>query len=338
MKVCMLINGCGLSKKNKNSFIFVERQAMSLSGLGVSVYKLYSGSGSSFFYLPKTLIQLIRCVKDIKPEIIHAQYGSVTAILATIVSVICRTKLLISFCGSDLLGVYKDNRYLFIQSTISIYLSKMSAYCANAVIVKSKGLFDELPDKCKTKSRVIPNGVNLKIYKPIDIKDARKNLGINLSKKIILFYNGSGDPVKNPELVKKVVDILQDKRNDIKLLTVGNVSPDKMPLFLNAADVLIVTSFHEGSSNILKEALACNLPVVSVTCGDVIERLTDVYPSYVVEYKPDLIADAINKIFILGIRSNGRSKVDYLSEEIITSRVKELYDYIVLQDGADTFK
>jgi len=110
---------------------------------------------------------------------------------------------------------------------------------------------------------------------------------------------------------------VETKRSDIALEKIMGVPHEMMPIYLNAADVLLVTSLHEGSPNIVKEAMACNLPVVTVKCGDVSERLENVYPSRVVtSYAPRLIADAIMDVLQSKSKSNGREELKKQKLEI----------------------
>jgi glycosyltransferase involved in cell wall biosynthesis len=103
----------------------------------------------------------------------------------------------------------------------------------------------------------------------------------------------------------------------------GEVPPDQMPLYLNAADCLVLASESEGSPNIVKEALACNLPIAAV--GDVAERLRDVNPSRVVHRDAHELGMAIADILAQQKRSNGRNKVAELADDRIASQLKTIY-------------
>jgi teichuronic acid biosynthesis glycosyltransferase TuaC len=101
------------------------------------------------------------------------------------------------------------------------------------------------------------------------------------------------------------------------------VQPHQVPLYLNAADVLLCASRAEGSPNIVKEALACNLPIVASPVGDVPERLQGVFPSKVVAREPEAMADALIEILSLKQRSNGRERVMQVAQD--ARKVLEVY-------------
>src|SRR4051812_3149449 len=95
---------------------------------------------------------------------------------------------------------------------------------------------------------------------------------------------------------------------------------------MNAADCLILTSMIEGSPNVVKEALACDLPVVSVPVGDVHERLRGVEGCEVTaDDRPETIAAALERVLRRGGRVEGRAAVRQLDERILTQRVIEVY-------------
>jgi glycosyltransferase involved in cell wall biosynthesis len=102
-----------------------------------------------------------------------------------------------------------------------------------------------------------------------------------------------------------------------------------MPLYYNASDCLIVASAYEGSPNVVKEALACNCPVVSSKVGDVEERLRDVYPSMVVGRNPQELGIALAEVLALNTRSNGRENITELSLERVTRRLIQLYNEVL---------
>ena len=132
---------------------------------------------------------------------------------------------------------------------------------------------------------------------------------------VILFNlrrgNSKHEVVKNYPLAKEVVSMLSaitDARFRLEIIT--NKTHKEMVILLNAADCLLVTSLHEGSPNIVKEAMACNLPIVSVECGDIKERLGQVRNSYVSsKYDPKELAQLCLKLIEAQQRSNGRNEI-----------------------------
>jgi glycosyltransferase involved in cell wall biosynthesis len=106
------------------------------------------------------------------------------------------------------------------------------------------------------------------------------------------------------------------------------VDPVDVPTLMNAADCLLLTSSLEGSPNVVKEALMCNLPVVATDVGDVAERLDGVEPSVVCQDLPDSLAAALHHCLAPRRRSNGREVSQELSAERIACRVLTLYDQV----------
>jgi glycosyltransferase involved in cell wall biosynthesis len=101
-----------------------------------------------------------------------------------------------------------------------------------------------------------------------------------------------------------------------------------MPLYLNASDCLLVCSNSEGSPMIVKEALACNLPIVSVDVGDVKERIKNVSQSKIVSKNYKEIAGVISNIFNSNKRSNGRKNLKFLSEQEVAERIAKIYQTV----------
>jgi glycosyltransferase involved in cell wall biosynthesis len=130
-----------------------------------------------------------------------------------------------------------------------------------------------MTDEMKTASgrhdaHIIPFGANTSIFKPYPQHRARDDLGLPKNKKFILFPWNPARPEKKHSLALRVVEYLQ-QFYDIKLITVFNQPRETIAKYMNACDAMILTSSHEGSPLAVREALACNLPVVSVDVGDV---------------------------------------------------------------------
>ena len=136
--------------------------------------------------------------------------------------------------------------------------------------------------------------------------------------------------MKRLDLAEAGMEVARNLCENIRFVVLrGDVGPESVPLFLNAADCLLVTSDWEGSPNIVKEALACNLPIVSVDVGDVSERLDKVSASKIVSRGPGELGEAIVEILALNCRSNGREAVQNLSSEKEAGRICHIYEGII---------
>ena len=114
--------------------------------------------------------------------------------------------------------------------------------------------------------------------------------------------------------------------SNMKLVVPYPVDPEKMPLYMNACDTLLLTSLHEGSPNVIKEALACNLPVVSVAVGDVPNLLEDIEGCFICNYSPEDIAAKIKLALKVDRLTNGRNKINHLNSFTIAQRLLKVYE------------
>jgi glycosyltransferase involved in cell wall biosynthesis len=122
-----------------------------------------------------------------------------------------------------------------------------------------------------------------------------------------------------------VADAAADALDDpVTFHSVSGVPHAEMPTYMNAADALLLTSNREGSPNTVKEAMACNLPVVATDVGDVAERLDGVSPAAVGETDAELITGLI-EVLEADARSDGRDHVRDVSLESMAERIRTVY-------------
>jgi glycosyltransferase involved in cell wall biosynthesis len=177
---------------------------------------------------------------------------------------------------------------------------------------------------------VIPTGVDTDSFYPRARNEARAQLGWPNRERVVLF-NGGGHPLlKRLDLAQAAVDVARAICGDIRLTVLnGTVAPDSVPVMMSAADCLLLTSEWEGSPTVVQEAMACNLPVVTVDVGDVQSRLSGVSPTRIVGRDATKIGNAIAEVLTLGQRSNGRSRVEGISNAAIAGQVTSIYRAIL---------
>ena len=238
----------------------VENQGFSLTQIGVDVSYLPVSSGILNYI--SAIFNLRLRVKNEHFDIVHAHFGlcGIVGLLSFV-----NTPLVVSFMGDDILGSIRKGKYSFkskILSLINIFLGK---YCYDAVIVKSIKMREKL--LVGTSSTVIPNGVDLDNFRYYEKKIAKTRLGWSSDKNYIIFCSDPSRPEKNFELAVKASDLCQS--NKIVLVPVYNVPNTEMKYYYSAADCMVLPSFHEGSPNVIKEAMACCCPIVATDVGDV---------------------------------------------------------------------
>lgn len=242
-------------------------------------------------------------------DLVHANYGlTAPAALAQ-----TRLPVVVSLWGSDLSGRYG-------------WIGRFSARFADAVIVMSERMRAELGTDCA----VVPHGVDFDLFRPRLRSEALAEVGWAPSKRHVFFPYPSTREVKNYPLAERAVAVA-DRRlaESVELHAADSRIPhDAMPAYMNAADVMVLPSKREGSPNTVKEALACNLPVVAMDVGDVAEWVEDVSPSTVCR-SPSAFADALVSVLRSGERSNGRDQVRWLSTEWTARRILDVYLNVV---------
>jgi glycosyltransferase involved in cell wall biosynthesis len=315
MRILAVIPGEG----HGNSYIFARRQAQSLADVGMRVDVFYLKSRTSPVALIKEWWRLRRKIAEFSPHIVHAHYGTVTSFVSVLSTSL---PIVITFRGSDL-DAHPSMGW--VRGYFGTLLSQISILMAQRIVCVSERLRERLWWGGR-KAVVIPTGVNLGRFHPIPVAKAREELGWGLDERMVLFCGGTLPAAKGSTFVQAAVRRAQEVVKDIRLFVLdGSISPDDVPIYLNAADCLAFASFKEGSPNIVKEALACNLPIVSVDVGDVRERLKGVFPSMVVRRDVSEFSEALVDLLKARNRSNGQEKVVACSEERVALDLCSLY-------------
>jgi len=292
----------------------VARQGESLERAGLTL-DFFPVMGKGLRGYLRSSFLLRRHIKSNIYDIYHGHY-SLSGFVSTFALIMAgknpRRNLIVSLMGSDLYDSH------FLLHTARFF----ARFCWAATIVKSSSMKTLLG---LSSSEVIPNGVNMKIFFPADKYSAKVRLGYEVSQKLIIFIGDPGRPEKNYPLAIKVVEILDDK--SIRLVVLDKQSAEAVADHLNAADLLLSTSLWEGSANVIKEAMACNLPVVATPAGDAKELLDDCEGNFVTTFDPGEIAMKVRLVLSSGSSSHGRDKLFKLGLDDISvaERIQGIY-------------
>ncbi len=317
LHVMMVTNYVEAKKHSPWMGIFVDRQIASLKRAGVRISTFDIGTSHSPAHILTKWLELRREVRKVGPNLVHGQYGTVVGIVAALAG----KPTVISYCGSDLL---RGSAVSLLRKLFGILLSNIAALRADGLICKSEQLRQALWWR-KTRAIVIPNGIDLNLFVPGPQREAREKLGWNLESPIAIVNAGDDTKRKGIDLAQAAMKLVRARIPNAELIVISNVDPGRMPLFYQAADVALCCSVAEGSPNMVKEALACNLPVVSTPVGDVPERLAGVFPSCIVSRNPKELGEAIVNIMRTRQRSNGRERVIHLSLDQVARQILPIY-------------
>lgn len=273
--------------------IIVQRLAAALRGLGLTVEICPIGEpggwGPFRYVLARRRVR--DHIREFEPDIVHIHFGYSGVAVPR-----WRGPVVTTFNGDDLNGTYRAGGGLTWKSRVGLLASQLTAARSNRIVVVSEGLRARLwSSSARRRTSVIPDAVDPLLFQPRRQLVARKRLGLDTARRLVLFPHDVTQPTKRLWLARAAVQELQATVPEAELWIVNGVPPDEMPWYYAAADALIVTSTLEGGPSCVKEALACGLPVVSVAVGDV-ELLAGLTVGGPVAAEPVELADRLRRI------------------------------------------
>ena len=267
--------------------------------------------GKGFRGYMQNLQRLKVALKQKDYDFIHAHF-SLSGVLSGLQR---RVPVITTFHGSDI-----NNKKLRIISFFAELLSKKTIYVSSKL--RNKAIY-----KTKQKSFVIPCGVDTNFFYPVDSKTARLQTGFSSQKKHILFSSAFTNSVKNYPLLNQALQFISDSAIEVHELK--NCSREEVNLLINSVDLCVMTSFTEGSPQFIKEAMACNVSIVSTDVGDVKEILGNTEGTYICTYDPNDVAEKIKLALAFGKRTNGREKIKHLDNKLIAEKIVTVYKTIL---------
>lgn len=148
----------------------------------------------------------------------------------------------------------------------------------------------------------LPNGCNMDFFRPMDKNECKKQLGLDLEKRYILFVDSNTAKKrtqKRKDRFDAVLALLRNKYgyNNIEELVMIGVARKNVPIYMNACDAHLLCSDLEGSPNSVKECMCCNIPVVATDVGNIRDLFKDVAQCHVSEtFEAEELAALVNKV------------------------------------------
>ena len=297
---------------------FVRREVEALRACGLDVDVLaYDGAWNPLAYL-RAIRTLRRRLRRRPYDVVHARFGQ----CGLVGRAQWKAPVVITYGGSDVQGALSasaiQRMQIFLLRSVSWGLSLL----ADEVIVVARHLGEKLP---RRHYHVIPSGIDFTLFRPMDQQQARTQLALPLDRRLVLFVGNPNTRQKRFRLARQAFERAAASI-DAQLVVLSGQPSSRVPLFMNACDVLLLTSFQEGSPNVVKEALACNLPVVSVDVGDVRERIGAIEGCVLCESStPEVLADALLAVLKQPRRLAAREAVRDLDGNVLAEQVVDVY-------------
>ena len=289
-------------------FVVEQMLALQRRGCLVSFFGL-RGKGLKGYL--KNLPALKQTIMEFQPDVIHAHYG-LSGLFANLQR---QVPVVTTYHGSDI-----NERKVLPFSKMAMRLSAWNVFVSQKTIEIAQP---------KGKYTLLPCGIDLSDSQLTDKIEARRKMGWDAAKRYILFAGAFDNQVKDSPLAKETVAALKD--DNVDLMELKGYSREEVTLLMCAADVLLMTSFSEGSPQVIKEAMACGCPIVSVDVGDVKKRMEGVEGCFVSETRnPQELAVLLKKALTFQGKTRGREKMlaDGLDNESVTRRLMMIYENV----------
>lgn len=305
---------------NRNRYApFILEQAEALQQYGCEI-EWFGVQGRGISGYLKAIPKLRAKIREYKPDIIHAHYG-LSCLLANLTT--RRIPVVSTYHGSDI-----NEPKVLPFSKVAMWLSAWNIFVSqrNVDIAKPRKHWS-----------LIPCGINLpQLWSELQnqmIGQLTLNQWIEAvlenGKKHVLFAGAFDNAVKDSVLAKASVALIENAQ----LVELKGYTRHQVSALMYNCDAFLMTSKSEGSPQVIKEALACGCPIVSVDVGDVAEMTEGVAGCYVVPSRePKDIADALEKAITFEGISNGREHIINagLTNELVAKRIIEIYNEILV--------
>ncbi len=301
---------------------FVRAQEDTLRQHGVAVSLLIIRGDSTFSKYSKGLRELHARLKTESYDVLHAHYSYPAAIARTQ----RKAPVVMTLHGSDLLGRIGDGGQTEWVSVLDRKLAQSLALVCEAVTVQNQTMARMLP---RNDAFIVPMEINLQLFQPLDRTAARQQLGLDPTRRYLLFGANPQEARKGFAFAGAVYERLKQRFRDLDWLVIYKEPPERLMLYLNAADALIFPSFQEGSPVLVKQSLACNLPVVATSVGDIPELLRGVAGCAVCPRELDCFVQHLTAVLEQPLRTNGRMVAERFSPGATFRKLMEVYTYAI---------
>lgn len=287
-------------------FIVEQMQALRQQGVCVETYGIV---GKGLLGYLRNITGIKRKIHEFQPDLIHAHYG-LSGLCANLQR---QVPVITTYHGSDI----HSGGWILKLSQLAIRLSAYNIFISKRL--------QELSGTHQANTEIIPCGIDLETIHDIPCSEAKRL--VKREKPFVLFSGSFGNEVKNASLAKEAMERVPD----VELVELRGYTRHEVNLMMNATNCLLMTSYREGSPQVIKETMACGTPVVSVDVGDVREIMGDTEGCYIAERNPDDIAEKIRMALAFKGKTQGRKRIKDLglSNDLVAKRLIGVYQQVL---------
>jgi teichuronic acid biosynthesis glycosyltransferase TuaC len=270
------------------------------------------------------IFRIINALRKKNYDLVHAHYSY----CGWISLLQCSRPVLVSLMGDDLLGTPNGRGGLTALGFLNIATTRVLVKLVDGVIVKSSSMRKHVK---VDNVYIVPNGIDFTKFEPSH-KLFSENRHSTMKERTVLFVGNPNDVNKNIELAVCAIEIVKRRTYNLQFRNIFGVSQDEVAKSMRSADVLLFTSLQEGSPNVIKEAMACNLPIVSTDVGDVKDVIGETKGCFITSFAPDDVAEKLEMALRYGKRTNGRDHIRHLDMRITARRIIKVYDQVLREE------
>ena len=292
---------------------FITEQAEAIRYVGKHNVEYFTVKGNGISNYLTNIKPLKKKIKEFRPDIIHAHYGlsGFTAILQH------KTPVVITFHNGET-ATFMGN---LISSVASLF--------AKHTIYVAQHIYNLCYFKPKRNYTIMPCGVNMDDCKVQDKETVRNELGMVSDKYYIIFGGAFDNLRKNYPLLRQAIALLD--RKDIEVIEMQGLSREMITKYMCACDLFALPTKNEGSPQALKEAMACNCPIIATDVADIKHLLGNLDGHYLCSFDPNDVAAKLVQAFAFSGRTNGRKRIIELGldNEKVAEKVIRIYQSII---------
>jgi len=326
----LVVTGIYPTKQLPHKGTFIKSQVDSLIASAIEVEVIHPRPGPVPLRYATAALQVFLKTLTGRYNIVHGHYG----LWCLAARLQWRTPVVASYLGADLLGEPTANGSFSKKGTLVVQLSRWLCDVVDAVVVKSEEMKGAT---LRDEVFVIPNGVDFELFRPIARAEARAALNWDQDRYYVLFGNDPCRIEKNFPLAQAAVERLGARGITAELVVASGLQQTQVVQYINASNALILSSIHEGSPNIVKETMACNVPVVSTDVGDVAQVIGRTKGCKVCRADPDALATALEEALLHRGPTTGRTDIEHLECSIVAKQVIAVYEYAMRRSAKRGF-